>query len=496
MINYRHILSKSRYVSGLQCEKKFWIEKNQKDLVPPVSAADQARFDAGHDIGALAQERFPGGKDATPEEFYDWGPSYEKTKQWIEEGERTIYEAAFFHDGCMAALDIFLKVGDEIHAVEVKSSTKVKDYHLTDSSYQYHIMKSAGFEPDRFFLMHINNQYERNGELDLEQLFALSDITEEVLELQEGIEDRIENLKVVLQQPERPEVQIGQHCGDPFGCPLKYMCWKDVPSPNVLSIPYLKDKWALFFEGKQRFEDLEESMISPSARPLWRGVVYGESILKSEKLKAFLDTLEYPLYFFDFETIAPVVPLYDGTRPYQALPVQYSLHIISEPGSEVEHKAFLPSFSDSLPYKELLDQMIKDLGARGTILAYNQGFEKGKIKLLGSLFPEHKEACDKLLARFNDLIIPFKQKSWYNPDMMGSASIKKVFPSICPDDDGYGQLDIAEGETASRELLALAQGIVPEDEVEALRGKLLAYCEMDTWAMVRIWEEMFKTIDE
>ncbi|NVK75101.1 MAG: DUF2779 domain-containing protein [Oceanospirillaceae bacterium] len=491
MSNYHHLLSKSRYVSGLQCEKKFWIEKNQKELVPPVSAADEARFAAGNTIGELAQQRFLGGKDATPDEFYDWGPSYEKTKQWIEEGETIIYEASFFHEGCMAALDIFLKVGEEIHAVEVKSSTSVKGYHLTDCSYQYHIMKSAGFTPDRFFLMHINNQCVRNGEINLEELFTLSDITDEVLELQDGIEDRIENLKEVIQQEERPEVQIGEHCDKPFSCPLKSYCWKDEPQPDILRIPYLKNKWALYYSGKKRFEDIEEEMLSPSARPLWRGVVHGEKIVRPEKIASFLDTLEYPLYFFDFETIGPTVPMYDGTRPYQAIPVQYSLHVVLGKDVDPYHYSFLASFrEEGLPHEELLEHMLEDLGTSGTILAYNQSFEIGRIKELAQLYPEHKEALGKLLARFKDLIIPFKRKDWYLPEMMGSASIKAVFPAVCPEEEGYSELDIAEGGTASLDLLALANRAVPEHEVEELREKLLAYCEMDTWAMVRIWEEM------
>ena len=213
MTTYKHKLSKSRYIAGKQCVKKLYLGKYKRELATLASASQEALFAQGDQVGAWAVKRFPNGKDATPESFYDYGPSIEKTKEWINNGEEVIYEASFFHDEVMAALDIFVQQDGKRIAIEVKSSAGVHDYHLDDGALQYWVMNNSGYTPDVFYLLHINNQYVRDGEINPEQLFHLEDITELVIAKQQEVVDTLKELKATLELKQAPEVSIGPHCG-------------------------------------------------------------------------------------------------------------------------------------------------------------------------------------------------------------------------------------------------------------------------------------------
>ena len=228
-------LSKSRFVSGMQCHKKVWFDFYRKDLKTPVDEAQQRIFDLGHKIGELAWRKFPDGKDATPEDYSDFTPSIANTKQWISEGVPTIYEATFSARNVFCMLDILHKHQDEYWDIEVKNSTNVKDYHLTDAAFQYFVMAESGFIPDRFFLMHINNQYVKDGEITSD-IFHLEDITEKVLETQPWV---IENLDAILQALElqdEPQITISRQCGSPFTCDYQHHCWSHIPENSVFEL--------------------------------------------------------------------------------------------------------------------------------------------------------------------------------------------------------------------------------------------------------------------
>lgn len=491
MNNYKHKLSKSRYIAGKQCAKKLYLGKYHRELATPISAGQQALFTQGDQVGAWALKRFPNGKDATPETYYNYGRSIEQTKQWIEDDESVIYEATFFHDEVMAALDIFVQQDGKKIAIEVKSSTKVHDYHLDDGALQYWVMNNAGYAPDVFYLMHINNQYVRDGQIDPEQLFHMEDITEQVLLKQNEVALKLQELKQVLAQKETPKVEIGTHCRNPFECEFKEHCWKHIPENSVFDISRISSKaWNYVDRGIYGIKDIPEGdYFSERQQIQIDGVKHNNSFIDKGAIKSFLDEWQYPLYFFDFETIGPAIPVYDGTSPYKQYAVQYSLHVLNDKKSELTHTEYLPDF-DQDPREELIIRMIEELETFGSIVTYNMGFEKGKIKQLAADFPQYEKQLMAINDRIVDLLIPFRRAWYYTPEMKGSASIKAVLPSLCsydPDLD-YKSLGISNGGDASTILKALAERTVLPKKIESIRKDLLAYCKLDTLAMVKIWE--------
>ncbi len=323
-------ISKSRYVSGVQCEKKLYYHLYRKDLKLPISEHQEELFSSGHFIGHLAQQLYPNGKDATPENYSDFSHSFESTKQWINDGVETIYEAAFFYDDVMAALDILHHQNGERWAIEVKSSKDVKDYHITDASLQYWVMSNAGFKPDKFFLMHVNNKFVKNGIIDPKDFLTLKDITDRVIAKQDEVIQNVIRLKNVVNNKEtEPEVKISNHCNAPFSCDYMHHCWKHVPENSVFNLPYAKGKaWELYEKGILALSSIpNEFNLSHRQKLQLEGVKHGSSYVDKAAIKEFISAWTYPLYFFDFETVFPLIPVLDGTTPMQQVPFQYSLHI-------------------------------------------------------------------------------------------------------------------------------------------------------------------------
>lgn len=491
------VISKSRFVSGIQCTKKIYFDIYRKDLKPEISEQQELLFSTGHLIGELAQSAFPNGKDASPENYYDFSKSIQDTKDWIASGVKTIYEAAFSSNGVLAALDILHHTENERWAIEVKSSSEVKKYHLTDASLQYWVMNKSGFKPDKFFLMHINTAYIKQGNINPNELFTLADITSEVIGNQVWVEENLENLKRILSSTEEPKVEIGKHCGSPFECDYKHHCWKHIPEHSVFSLynPRGLD-WKLYEKGIFNIIDIPASVSLNHRQNLQvNGQKLAHSHIDKENIIEFLNNWEFPLYFFDFETIFPALPVLNETRPFQQVPFQYSLHILKQFGAEYSHKEFLAEpkdFSgDSIdPRKKLIEQMKLDIGSKGSIVAYNATFEITRIKELAIAFPEDQAFLEDVISRFVDLLVPFKNGWHYHPEMRGSASIKSVLPAIAPQ-FSYKDLVISNGGDASNTFLSMINGTFNGDEVQ-VRESLKKYCERDTLGMVIIWEELMK----
>jgi len=490
-------ISKSRFLSGVQCEKKLYYDLYRKDLKPPISEQQEEFFSSGHFIGQLAQQLYPNGKDATPLNFSDFAPSFESTINWINDGVETIYEAAFFYDDVMASLDILHHQNGERWAIEVKSSTDVKDYHITDVSLQYWVMTNAGFKPDKFFLIHVNNKFIKNGIIDSKEFFTLKDITDRVIAKQDEVIQNVIRLKNVVNNREtEPEVKISNHCSAPFSCDYMHHCWKHVPENSVFSLPYARGKeWELYEKGLLELSSIpDEVNLSHRQKLQVEGIKHGSSHVDKAAIKEFISAWTYPLYFFDFETVFPLIPVLDGTKPMQQVPFQYSLHIKSDYHSEKIHREFLadPSSFQSAstlnPCKALIEQLKTDFGPTGSIVAYNANFEIDVLRKLAIAFPEDKEFLDGLINRFVDLLIPFRKAWYYKPEMGNSASIKYVLPAIAPE-FSYKDLKISNGGLASITFLCMILNKFEGDEATT-RLNLLAYCERDTEGMVVIWKHL------
>jgi hypothetical protein len=491
-------LSKSRFVSGAQCEKKLFFDVNRKDLKPPVSTQKQALFDAGHAIGFLAQQMFQGGLDATIEMNGKWSLAIDRTKSWIQKGQQTIYEAAFSIPNGFAALDILHNQNGERWAIEVKSSTSVKEYHLNDAAFQYFVMNNAGFNPDRFFLMHINKQYVRNGNIDVQNLFHLEEITQQVLERQSWVSATHQRLVQMLVIGSEPQVAIGKHCSEPFSCDYQHHCWKHLPDNNVFNLysPSGKD-WQLYGAGVLAIDDIPvEFPLNPRQQLQVEGAKFQQSYFDKQAINEFVSQFIAPLHFFDFETINPVLPVLDGTRPFQQIPFQYSLHVSDINGNIQDHFEFLPDPSafkiglslEEDPRYQLIQQLKSNIAQTGSIVAYNASFEIGRLKDLAASFPQEEAFLQSLIDRFVDLLIPFKKAWFYLPEMGGSASIKSVLPAIDPQ-FSYADLKVNNGGDASSIYLAGINGLFQE-EWTSTREALLRYCERDSEGMVVVYRAL------
>lgn len=489
------MLSKSQYVRGLQCEKSLWMLKNQPELKAADDYQKQALFRTGHRVGELAMQLFPGGIEI---EFSsgDYDGMKQKTHALIEAGEKTIYEATFSDDerGMFAMADILHLHEDGWHVYEVKASTRVKQYHLDDAAFQWNLINK--FIPlKRIHIVHINNQYEREGELDVQALFAKEDVTDEVLSRQDEVDHQVGSLNSLITS-DKPTVDIGPHCDSPHACDFKDHCWAHIPSHSVFNLYRLdkRKKFSLYEQGIELITDLPENFALGDIQQLQVWSEKSDAVFVDRPLiSQFLCALKPPLSFFDFETFMDAIPRFTGQRPYMAIPFQYSLHIRGEDGG-LSHKEFLGE-AGADPREQLIRHMLADLPEQGSILAFNVGFEKARIRELADCFPDYEPQLSALLGRFVDLIDPFRRGAYYHPDFNGSLSIKSVLPAMFPNssDLQYEGLTIKDGSMAM-DIYANLDSVEDPAEEEAIRQDLLAYCRLDTFAMVKILDQLTKLV--
>lgn len=481
-----HLLSKSTYMRGRQCPKALWLYKYRRELIPPVDPARQAVFDTGTEVGLLAQQLFPGGVDCSPEDPRDFAPAIAATQQAVAEGRTVIYEAAFLHEGVLAALDILAKDADGWKAYEVKSSTSPKEYQWHDAALQVHVIEGCGIPLVDISIVHLNNGYVRQGAIDVQQLFAITSVKKLVDRERLDVPARIEALKAVLQEPEQPVLDIGPHCSSPFACDFRQYCWAHVPAAgNVFQLTRALGKdWELYQRGILLLKEIpDDEPLSTAQKRQVEGAKHGTATIERPALQRWLDGLRYPLHHLDFETCMPAVPLFDGTRPFQQLPFQYNLHVQQQPGAAPEHRAFLADGAGD-PRAAFAERLLADIGPEGDILAYNATFEKMILKQLARDLPQHASALHALIARIKDLHTPFKAGWYVVPAMNGRTSIKVVLPALVPH-LRYDDLAVQEGDSASRLFTQLLRGRYAGDMAQ-LRDDLLAYCHLDTQAMVEV----------
>jgi len=479
------LLSKSKYLNGLQCLKYLWIQINEPERIPETDPVTQYIFDQGHLVGELAKRLFPGGIDIPTDDFMG---NINQTKELLEQ-RKPLFEAGILAEGIYSRVDILNPSNENSwDLIEVKSTTSVKDVHLDDVSFQKYCCEKLGLKIEKSFLMHINNQYVKEGEIDPEKFFTLEDITEEVEQSSNGIQDRIADMLEVISATICPEVTIGKHCNDPYDCALTE-CWEFLPEFNIFNLYYGgKKSFDLFSNGIITIREIPHSYkLNDKQRIQQACEISGRPHVDREGISNFLGTLQYPLYYLDFETIGPAVPLFDGTRPYQAIPFQFSLHVAENDGSKPKHFSFLASGTgDFRP--TFLAELKNVLGDTGSIVVYNQGFEEGILKELALAFPEYDGWVNRVRERLVDLLSPFRQFHYYNPLQKGSASLKSVLPALTG--KGYNELDISDGQAASIAFQAVTYGNVSEEERNKVRSDLEKYCGLDTEGMIWIIENL------
>jgi hypothetical protein len=467
---------------------------NDRTGMPAVSSAQQAIFDQGHEVGELAKALFPDGVEVRVS-FRDIEGAIRTTTELLPL-RKPIFEAAFAYDGAFARPDILIPVDDNSWDIaEVKSSTEVKDVNRHDLALQRYVYEGAGLRIRRTFIYHINHQYVRMGSVRPQELFTKADETKSVLPLLPAVPGRLRDFESNVRRTSTPDVPIGPHCSDPYPCPLRERCWAFLPKHNLTTLTRmggkafpLAERWG--WEIKDLPDDEKRTL---SQEIQIRAVRNDAAEVDREILRRFLQRLEYPLFYLDFETMQWAVPPFDATRPYQQIPFQFSLHIQPEPGGKLEHHAFLAE-GTSDPRQALLEALEEHLGSRGSIVAYNASFELGRLREMTDLFREYEAWFASIEPRFADLYEPFRKFAWYHPDQRGSASMKEVLPALTG--KGYEGLAIADGTAAANAYKRVTFGNVSEEERSSVRNDLLRYCGLDTEGMAWIVDALRREVEQ
>ena len=414
------------------------------------------------------------------------------TKKLLAE-RKPLFEPGFYQDNLFSRLDILNPAGNDAwDIIEVKSSTSVKDVNLQDVSFQRHCAVKAGLKINRCFLAVVNNKYVKHGDINPFEYFTVHDITDKVDQAAQGIEQRIDEMFRIIAAPACPEMRIGEYCNSPYDCPVT-LCSAGLPESNIFDL-YRGGKkcYQLFYDGILKVEDIPADYKLSEAQQIQKECALSSAPhIDKKAVREFLSRIKSPVYYLDFETISPVIPLFDGTRPYQRIPFQYSLHKVT--GKETRHYSFLAEGKDD-PRPALLKQLKKEIGTKGSILTYNQSFEEGVIREMAEVFPEYAEWAETIYPRILDLLQPFQSFSYYHPAQHGSASIKKVLPAVTG--KGYSDLAIAEGEAASSAFMTVTFGEATEQERLQVRSDLEKYCGLDTEGMIWIVDELKKLSGE
>lgn len=486
-------LSKSRYIDFKQCPKKLWLNTYRRDLADDM---DQSIFTMGTNVGVLARDLFPGGVlvEYKDDDKNNIERMLKTTSELIAKGTKIIYEAAFSDNQTLAICDILVRNGENYDIFEVKASTSVKDVHVKDLSFQYHVLQSSGITVGNIFLVYINRLYTRHGNLNLFELFYAEDLTDIIKENVNEIEKDLISTAEILEMTEEPLKDIGMHCDDPYTCQFKGHCFSHVPKNSVFDLAgfHKSKKFDMYYSGIVTYEDIVNNRIKlpGSAQLQINAEMNNGEIVNKEALKDFVKSLWYPLYFLDFETINSAVPLYDGTRPYQQVPTQYSLHYILYEGGILHHSEFLAEDGEE-PRRPLAERLVKDIPTDACVLAYNKTFEKSVISQLANKYPDLSKELMQIHGNIHDLMDPFQQRLLYLKEMQGSYSIKAVLPALFPNDPelSYDKLKgVRNGQEAAAAYLALTD-MEPAERDKTRRG-LLEYCKLDTLAMVKILKKI------
>ena len=478
-------LSKSLILKGLQCPKALWLSKNPPNFDFPPQPDLQAKFQLGTDVGILAQQLFPGGIEV-PYAGLSFPAQLARTKQLIDSGAEIIYEASFSFSAIFVKVDILVRDGDTWQIHEVKMGTGVKPVNLDDVAIQQYVLAGCGLTVSRAFLVHINNSYLRKGEIKLNKLFTSVDISRKVAARQQSMPEIVGELRGSIRESAEPDIDIGPHCNDPYECDFIPYCWRHLPDNSVFDLRGTGvNKFDYYQQGLISFAELPLDKLNQKQRQQVEATLNQQDFTDSAKVKEFLDTLWYPICHLDFETFNSPIPKFAGTRPYQLVPFQFSIHIQQQAGDQPQHFSFLAAPDDD-PRRELSEQLLAVIPVAACVLTYNQTFEKSVLRTLAEQFPDLAEAIQLRIENIRDLIVPFRRRDVYRWQMAGSYSLKEVLPALVPE-LSYAGLQIADGMAAMQAYHQMCALDDPLARAE-LRRDMLEYCRMDTLAMVKIVE--------
>ena len=484
-------LSKSRFLAGLQCLKRLYLDLHHRELADPVEPGLQAILDAGTAVGQLARGRFPGGT-LVEEDYFEHARAVASTETLLADASvPALYEPAFVFQGIRTRIDVLCRRGRrEFDLVEVKSTTGVKDEHIADVAIQMHVVEGSGISVRRAYLMHIDNTYVYpGGDHGLDRLFALADVTDQARSYAAGdMPADLAKMWESLELAETLDIETGRHCTAPHRCSFFGHCHRDEAEHPIRDLPRLRqgDHDRLKASGIRDIGGIPPHFTGLSALQarVRDSVVSGRPFVGPD-LASRLGEISAPAGFLDFEALSPAIPIYAGARPYQTIPFQWSLHVRDSNG-QLRHSSFLDDGPGD-PRERFAASLLAAIHPRGAIITYSS-YEETVMKDLAQVFPEYESRLLAVCERIVDLLRLIRD-NYYHPDFHGSFSIKSVLPALVPD-LSYDDLEIAEGQGAAAAYAGLIAGDTPPSEGAKIREALLAYCARDTEAMVRVYEAL------
>jgi hypothetical protein len=436
----------------------------------------------GHEIGEIARRLYDDGSGVLIE--YDAGmrSAIARTSEALRQSSTSpVFEATVERDGLLVRADVLLRDASGSRLVEVKSSTKLKPEHLEDCAIQSWVFEGSSVRPQRVALAHVNNQFVYQGDGDYAGLLIEEDVTTAIAPLRDQVPELLESAKKVVQANE-PEIAVGTRCRKPNSCPFQDHCWQETDFP-IRGLPAINSRLDdLLAAGHYDVRNIPEGLLTDAGQlRVWRAVLQGRAELLPGARET-LAALPYPRYYLDFETISFAVPRWAGTRPYQQIPFQWSLHIEDRDGS-LRHEECL-DLTGELPARAVAEALLNAVGTNGPVFMYTT-FERTCINILADFCPDLRSELMALAERLVDLH-PIVKDNYYHPAMQGSWSIKAVLPTIAPELD-YKKLGaIQEGIAAQQAYLETISLRTQAARQAEIRMSLLEYCKHDTLAMVKL----------
>lgn len=517
------VISKSKYLSGFQCHKYLWTLINEPEKIPPYDEVAMFRFQQGHEVGELAKSLFPGGIEMENGINIEAELAMAKRLTGLEEPAGNsvshasesqdrrlpLFEPAFSYKNSFARADILEPfTGNLWNIIEVKSATSVKDINLHDLAFQKYCYEGAGLKINRCYLMHLNKDYIRQGPINPGQLFIKEDVSSSVDMLKGDVEKNISIMLDAVNSKVCPHKDISRNCFEPYDCQLRSLCWSHLPKNSVFELYRAKNLASDFYnKGIIWIKDIENiSLLDHIQLKQYSSVIKGCPVVEKDKIRLFLDKLKYPLYFLDFETFSTAVPLFDGLRPYQAIPFQFSCHKLDSREDNPQNHYCLAENDGSDPRPGFLESLKSVLGYNkiknndypsGSILVYYESFEKNILRGLADTYPEHSWWIEDAISRIQDLYEPFGKFYYYSCTQKGSASLKNVLPALTG--ITYDDMAIKNGQEASLKYLDIAfvkkETTGDKESVEKIKKDLLDYCELDTEGMIHILRKLYMLAD-
>lgn len=506
------MITKSHYVTFRSCPRAYYYQLHNKLEAKPTDEVAQKRIDEGKLVGNYAHLYFANTiKVKANPDVVDIEKQVAITKKLLPTSNY-LAEASFQFEDLFCAVDILAKNGDGYDIYEVKASTdayKHLNQYLSDVAFQKYVLELCGLEIKNCYILHLNPNYVRNGKVEAKDLLTPYQLNanHEELKNKEKVKEAFKEEYELVASCVAKMRQLNKlpTYGNCKNCDFYEFCHKDLPQPNVLDLCgiWASKAHAMIEHGIITFDQVlanKERLSEFKVKLNHYQMIQMEAHLSKDNkpyvnkdiINHFFQSLKFPIYHLDFETMNEAVPPFDGVGCYQQIPFQYSLHIQESPNGKTIHKEFLGNKLDS--EYELAKQLCKDIPLDVTSMSYNMAFEKKVLKHLAQRFPDLSDYLMNIHDHMVDLLVPFRDCCFYSIKQNGSNSIKQVMPAICPHmEEAYHNLPLVHN---GGQALAMFPKMLKMSgkELATTRQGMLEYCKLDTLSMVEVLNALWKLV--